>query len=218
MKRYLTCSVPILVLSLFSQLPAWAQTVPAEVTDVQSHALGGVEFTVSGNGATTGPTDNFGKTQIILPQGTQAGDVIVLVLKHTKPPIYIFYSPWGGRAVVPKPSGFVAIVLGTRGDRAALQNPKVLAAAIVTINEKNDKFRATASFPARATETLRAVAEEGGFNPKDLDAAIKGFLTKTQDPSIQRLGKAYRTDYPFPAAATGALGIPASGPEKQQPY
>jgi hypothetical protein len=185
--RYLTYSVFLLAACLLTGLQTAAQMVPAEVTNVQDHGLSGVEFTVSGNGATTGPTDHFGKTQIILPQGTQTGDVIVLVLKQSKPP-YIFYSPWGGRAVVPKPSGFIAIVLGTRGDRAALRNPKVMASALVTINEKNDKLRASTSFPDKAGRTVSAVAEEGGFSPQDLDAAIKGFLAETPDPSIQKLG------------------------------
>jgi hypothetical protein len=206
MKKLTVYSLPSLVLCLLASLCTTAQTVPATVTGVNDQPLRGVEFTVSGNGGTTGPTDAFGKTQILLPAGTQVGDLVVLVLKPaTKPPTYMFFSPWEGRAVVPKSPGYVAIVLGTQGNRAALANPKVLSALVSAINQKNDRVRNAADFPAYASKNLGTVADATGFKPQELDKAIKGFLANTDDPTLRNLRRAYLADYPRPLPAS--MGI-----------
>jgi hypothetical protein len=195
MKRYLTCLIVFAALALSPIGSAWAQNVPAEVTDVHDHPLEGVELTVSGNGSTTGPTDTNGKTQIILPQGVGPGDTIVLVLKRAKQPNLMFYTPWEGRATVPNRPGYIPIVLGIRGDKTALNNPEVVKEILSVINTKNDVDRSGAYFPGKAKKTRAHISEQAGFNVEQIHAAIKKLIGSSDDPKIQSMGHVYLKDY-----------------------
>src|ERR1019366_5196257 len=104
--------------------------VAVQVFDLHDRPLKNIVLSVGGNGSTTPPTDVAGKTQIILPEGTKPGDTVVLILVRAPSPNFILFSPWEGRAVVPNPQAFIAVVIGVRGDAAALRNTSVQASML----------------------------------------------------------------------------------------
>ena len=191
----------LMVLSLFSSPyigPAKAQSVAVQVSDLHDRPMTGVVLSVSGNGSTGAATDVAGKTQIVLPQGTQPGDSVILILVQTIPKNLIFFSPWEGRAIVPKPQGFIGVVLGARGDTAALKNSRFLVsitATITSLNRENEP-----GFWSLKYRTFRTFSEQAGFKPDVLDNSIREFLSQTNDPSLRKLAKDYRADYPKPMA------------------
>jgi hypothetical protein len=206
-----------------------AQSLPIEVLDVHDHPLKDSVLTAGGNGSTSSPSDIAGKTQILLPQGTKPGDSVVLILVRPGKPSMMF-SPWEGRATVPTPPGFVTVVVGPRGDLAALQNNEVLAAMLSSIVAKNDKFAqdyvnwgepaGRAKDTARQQRilgtvyaaTLQSVSNEAGFDAHTVDAALRGCV-KSDNPETTQLGEAYVRDYPrFPKE----LNYEQEAPQKRQ--
>lgn len=169
---------------------ASAQTVAIQVSDVHDRPIAGAILTTKGNGSTGSPTDAAGKTQVQLPKGLQTGDELALVLVKIKPPNFRFLSPWQGRAIVPKPTGFVDIVLGVIGDKAALGNPRVVSSLAAEIHRQN---KLTPDDRGERKRTLRAVSREAGFSAADVDSAIR---TMESDPKQRKFVEAYEKDYP----------------------
>lgn len=169
---------------------ASAQTVAIQVSDVHDRPIAGAVLTTKGNGSTGSPTDVAGKAQVQLPRGLEAGDELALVLVKIKPPNFRFLSPWQGRAVVPKPTGFVDIVLGVIGDKAALGNPKVVSSLAAEIYRQNNL---TPDDPGERKRTLQTVSREAGFSAADIDSAIR---TLERDPKQRKFVEAYEKNYP----------------------
>jgi hypothetical protein len=180
----------------FVCVTARAQTVAIQVSDLQDRPIRGVVLSVSGNGSTSPATDIAGKTQIVAPAGTQPGDDVVLILVRKPAPNLIFFSPWEGRATVPKPQGFVGVVLGLRGDRTALANPKVVSSITAAINAENDSPGVVGTSQKERDETLKAVARKAGFEGVELDSAIRTTMINADDPKQRKQGETYVDDYP----------------------
>jgi hypothetical protein len=107
-----------------------------------------------------------------------------------KPPNFRFLSPWRGRAIVPKPTGFLDIVLGVIGEKAALENPKVVSSLAAEIHRQNELAPDDLEERKR---TLQTVSREAGFSAADLDSAIR---TMESDPKQRKFVEAYEKDYP----------------------
>lgn len=110
----------------------------------------------------------------------------------------------------------MTVVVGARGDLAALQNNKVLAAILGSIVVKNDRMAQEVERwgePAgRAADgsrkqtllekvqaaTLQSVSNEAGFAAHTVDTTLRGCV-KSDDPETKKLGQAYIQYYPtFP--------------------
>jgi hypothetical protein len=178
---------------------AESQTVWIQVSDVHDRPLPGAILSAKGNGSTSAPADKAGKTNVYIAP-LQPGDELALILVAPKSPMRIL-SPWEGRGTVPKSSGFVEVVLGRAGDRAALNNQAVvwsMAAAVVETKEKSH-----AANPPTGEEALRQVAKEAELDPSAVDAAIRYQIRvvpyPTASPGIG-LGTEYLRYIPKPIA------------------
>jgi hypothetical protein len=169
-------------------ISAGSQTIPIQVSDLRDHPIAGAILSTKANGSTSDPTDRAGKTRVVLPTGLVAGDELALVLVN--PANLRFLSPWQGRAIVPKSSGFIEIVLGRIGDRAALSNPKVISSLATEIEKHN---RLSPDNLEKRKQTLQTVSEEAGFKAADVDAAIRALAN---DSKHRMLFEAYVKDYP----------------------
>jgi hypothetical protein len=185
-----------ILITFVGSVVARAQTVAIQVADLQDRPVQGVILSVGGNGSTSSATDVAGKTQIIVPAGTQPGDAVVLILVRKPAPNLIFFSPWEGRATVPKPQGFIGVVLGARGDRAALTNPKVVSSITAAINAENHSPRLGSPSQAERYETLKVVARKAGFQAAELDSTIRTTMIDADDPTQRKRGATYVEDYP----------------------
>ncbi len=100
------------------------------VSDPQEASLSGVQLSTKGQGTTSPPTDNGGRTQIRLSTSTKSGDWVSLAV--VRPKSLVFISPWDARAMVPpfenEADNFLPVVLLERGTKQALQINEVLTA------------------------------------------------------------------------------------------
>jgi hypothetical protein len=173
-------------------VPASSQIVAIQVSDLKDRPVAHAILSTKGSGSTSAPTDIAGKTQVQLPTGIQVGDELALVLVNSGPKPLRILSPWQGRAVVPRPQGFIEVVLGQVGDRAALENHKVLAALAAEVLEKNKQD--PGDFIQRQY-ILESVSYNAGFKAAEVDAAIREVA---KDPKEDKYLHAYVVEYPGP--------------------
>jgi len=169
---------------------AESQTVMIQVLDVHDHPVPGAILSAEGNGSTSAPTDRAGKTQIVLPL-PQPGDVLPLILVTPKSPMRIL-SPWKGRGTVPKPFGFVEVVLGRAGDVAALQNPAVVWSMAAAVVETKKEICETCATQVTADQALKRVAAEVELDPSRVDAAVRKLIEQKRDPAHEKVAIEYR--------------------------
>jgi hypothetical protein len=184
-------------------LLADSQTIAIQVSNPQDRPIRGAILGTKGNGSTSSPTDVAGKTQIVPEQGTHAGDVLFLILVSAPLKNPQIFSPWEGRAVVPNPQGFIDVIVGEHGDRAVLRNSKVTWAILAAI----DNLNATAGWGTGRNSKYfdyqvarRRIASDSGFEPAEVDAAIRSLAEETTDKHQRKVAKRYLEDYPTPLA------------------
>ena len=200
-----------------------AQSLLVEVLDVHDHPLKNIVLTAGGNSSTSSPSDVAGKTQILLPQGTKPGDPVVLILVPP-PKSFMMFSPWEGRTTMPVPPNFLTVVLGARGDLAALQNNKVLVGMLNSIVAKNERIAqelegwdwgsgktGSASekkqflLEKEQAASLQSLSNAAGLDARTVDKSLRDAV-KSDDPEIKQLGKAYVGYYPsFPQELNGSF-------------
>jgi outer membrane protein OmpA-like peptidoglycan-associated protein len=98
---------------------------------------------------------------------------------------------------VPKPHGVIEVVLGIPGDEAALKNSKVVWSIAAALDKLN-KSSGLSGSPLYRELTLQAVAQEAGFDPAQVDDAIRAFGSVETDPNRQQLAHSYFETYPSP--------------------
>lgn len=190
------CLVNQAVVSAFIGLvlcsTARSQKIEIQVSDYHQKPISGTVLSAKSAGtSTTPPTDVAGKTQIVAV-GVQPGDPLSLVLVRAPGNGMIIMSPYGGRAIVPKPSGFIEVVLGAPGNKWALRDPRVVwswTAAIVDLNKRSDS-----GADGRARNLAR-VAGTSGFTPEEIDQAIRSNAEVSSDPSQKALAAEYLKEY-----------------------
>jgi hypothetical protein len=187
-----------LICTLAFAVHANAQTLALQVTDPNDVPMQDVVISVGGKGSTSPPTDLSGKTFANLPQGAQPGDDIWLVLVKANQNNLMMYSPWRGKTTVPKPQGFVAVVLAARGSLSVLQNKKVIWSLVSAVNERNEFYsggagRAPLEYKKK---TLEVIAEEAGFSALQLDSAIRSVALVDDDPRHKKQKAVYMDAYP----------------------
>jgi hypothetical protein len=153
-------------------LPALSQSVLIYVSDYHEKPISGTILSTKGAGSTSSPTDVSGRTQISIPSTMQPGDALELSLVRAPVQTMKIVSPWRGRATVPKPSGFIEVVLGVPGDRAALTDRRVVSSWALAIVRKNESSP-TPLTDQKRSETLNEFAEQAGFTPAEIDSAIR---------------------------------------------
>lgn len=172
-------------------IAAESQTIAIQVSDLHDRPIVGTILSTKADGSTSAPTDIAGKTRVHLPAGIQAGDELALVLVKSNPTNLSFLSPWQGRVIVPKFSGFIEVVLGTNGDRAALHNPKVMSSLAAEIERQNKKL--SPGNLEQRKRNLETVSKEAGFKAADVDASIRALAN---DPKQRMFYEPYVKNYP----------------------
>jgi len=181
----------------------WADVAVLQVLvqDAQKRPVRGVEIGVEGSGGSR-ITGDDGKALLPLAKETSENDWVSLQIVHSpRGQDWAMVSPYDGRTPVPsfkaKSENFVRVTVIERGDMAALQNGTVLASLTAKIN------KATTT-PTRGGKqereedpkaTLEAVAKQYGLKPEELDAAIRNWGAKTDDPYQAGLAALYARRY-----------------------
>ena len=164
------------------------------VTDSQDVPLSGVRISVKGDGSTA--ETRAGKARIRLAPQTQAKSWVTLAV--LSPSNLIPLSPWDGRVQVPsfenESQNYVSIVLAKREDRRLLENPAALRAILQRVIEKPPDGPPQLN-QAEQRQRLDDAARLYGLEPKELDAAILAWKTKSADPFDKGLIEFYSQNY-----------------------
>jgi hypothetical protein len=173
---------------------AVSQSVALYVSDYHDKPISGTILGTKGAGATSPPTDISGKTRIVVPSTIQPGDDLELSLVRAPVRTMRIVAPWQGRAVVPKSSGFVQVVLGVPGDKWALRDPRVVSSWAEAI-AREDEAPSLLSPDQKRKETLATFAKQAGFTPGQIDSAIRA-LADVNDPYQRHAVDLYLGEYP----------------------
>jgi tetratricopeptide (TPR) repeat protein len=153
------------------------------VTDTANRPLLRVQLATKGSGGVGTPTDAAGRTRIVLAPETKPQTVLALTI--VAPENLVFISPWDSQLRVPpfenESQNFASVVLARRGDRALLENPRVVNAAVAQVN-LSTSTRERAQPPLRPADALAQTAASLGVQPSELEAAILGLSKRTSDP------------------------------------
>ncbi len=195
--RYPTTA--ILFLAAASSLCADAGVLVVQVQDIHKKALTKLQLRAEG-GAVAPPTDVAGIARLPLSPGTKAGERVGLQLVMP-PRDLVFISPWDAEVIVPPfdSSKEVLVVLADRGDRALLEDGAALQSLTANVLKKIQPSPAKepgADDEQRRREALVAVSKMYGFSPENLDAAIRAWGEKTEDPYERGLAALYEKRYP----------------------
>lgn len=201
MRRF-TCpfSIAILLLTMFSWARAEDGVLIVHVANPKGQPIPGVVLSTKGDSSTGAPTSNEGKTRIKLASQTRPNSEISLQIVRA-PTDMVFVSPWDGRVRVPpfdnESQNFASVILIEPGDRAWLEYGIVTLALVSKINATNS-FRAGADGPTdeQRRASLSEVADSYGLKPEEVDAAIRAFGKKTEDPFGIGQVALYEKNYP----------------------
>jgi hypothetical protein len=100
----------------------------------------------------------------------------------------IIMSPFEGRATIPRPPGFIEVILGAPGDPLALKDTRVAWAWINAIVQMNRE-----SFHPQ--DNLAKVAKAAGFSPMQLEDSIRSALAKDLTEHQKAVAAEYRSQY-----------------------
>jgi hypothetical protein len=203
MKRYITLlCVLTLSFATWNRLSAEEGILVLHVADTQRKPLSSVEISTMGDG-TSDITDDEGKARLGLAVGTTPGKWVSLQIVSTQQghPDWVFIDPWNSRVIVPpfenETENFVPIVLARRGDRAMLESGQAIKALISQINAANAaKPKDELLTDAQRQKVLEEKAAEFGLEPEELDAAIRAWAEKAEDPYDKGLAEYYEENYP----------------------
>lgn len=155
------------------------------VGNPQGKPLAGIVLATMGDGSAGAPTDKNGKTRLRLAEGTRAKDWVTLQVAQS-PKELVFLSPWDGRVAVPRFSNesdnFVPVVLAERGDRAMLENGRLIASLAAKVNLEARPRSQPAAPPVPQEQALKQVAEAHGLEPAALEKALRDMQAKSKDP------------------------------------
>jgi tetratricopeptide (TPR) repeat protein len=176
------------------------------IRDVQDRPIAGVEIATVGDGATGPATDKAGKTRLRLAPQTLPGHQVTLQIVKAPPKRdLVFISPWDRTARVPpfenESNNHVPMVLADRAHRQVLIDSRGATAMVANIQQRNTPeavalSRDTEADEQRKLRSLREVAQDYGFSPAEVDAAIRELGRKTKDPYEAGLVALYERDYP----------------------
>ncbi len=192
----------LLLIGVSFALPCCAERgfVLVQVQDTKQHPLRGVEIGIDGFGSSK-MTGDDGKAKLSVGSATREGDWLSLTILHSPPGKDLaMISPWDYRVLVPsfedKPENFVRVVVVRRGDRAALEDSRVLVSLAEKINKANFPKSADKSTPVRdPKENLVAVAKQYGLDPDDVDQTIRAWSAKTTDLNEQGHAALYERNF-----------------------
>ena len=193
----------VLAAAVIDPLLADQGVLVVQVSDVTGKVLPRVRLATKGTGG-VGTTDVAGRARIVLAPQTKPQTIVELTI--VSPMDLTFISPWDNRVPVPpfdnESQNFAKVVLAPRGERALLENGKVVNSVVARLNLSTSPKERTPQLAVQPAEALAQAAATLGLPPADVDAAIHAWAQRTTDPYDQGMVSLYGGDL---AEATAKL-------------
>jgi hypothetical protein len=171
-----------------SPTPAEQSVLMLRVTDIHKKPVPALQLKV-GNGPVSAPTDVGEIARTPLPQGTKPGDLVKLHLV-TPAKGLLFISPWDQEVIVPslESSEVISVVIANQGDRALLVNTTALTSMTENVLKRIQPRKNSEPVSGWQRESLARVSTIYGFQPKDLDQAIRAWGQTTENSAPRKPG------------------------------
>lgn len=160
--------------------------------------LTGVILSTTGEGSNAAATDGAGKTRLKLASRTKPGDEVTLQVVSA-PQDLVFISPWNQRVTLhsfEKSQAATEVVLAERGNRMLLEYPQAALAMVLKINAANSaRMGVEPLTEEQRRENLAEAARAFGFNPEEVDRAIRALGEKATDDYQRGLVALYEKNY-----------------------
>jgi tetratricopeptide (TPR) repeat protein len=177
----------VLVASIIDPILAEQGVLVVHVSDVTGKVLPRVRLATKGAGGVGAPTDVAGRARIALAPQTKPQTIVELTI--VSPADLAFISPWDNRVPVPpfdnESQNFASVVLAPRGERALLENGKVVNSVVARLNLSTSAKERTPQPPVQPADALAQAAATLGLPAADVDAAIQAWAQRTSDPYDQ---------------------------------
>jgi tetratricopeptide (TPR) repeat protein len=174
----------VATLTIVAPMRAAQSVLAVHVSDVKGQPMSRVQLATKGDGGVGPPTDTAGRTRIALAPQTKPQTIVALTI--VAPSDVVFISPWDSQVRVPpfenESQNFAAVVLAQRGERALLENGKVVSSVVARMNLSTSAKDGSRQPPVRPTDALTEAAAMLGLPPSDVDAAIRAWQAQTTDP------------------------------------
>lgn len=190
----------VLSLILWGMPPAEEGVLDLRVVDVTGRTVRNVGITC-GERCATGYSDDAGRTRLKLPPDKRSDDWVMLqVVGNSSGQDWVLISPWDFRLNVPsfanKPDNIAVITIARKGDRQLLSSGRAVETLTARIvKQVKAKLDREVSDQERQL-VLKEQAESFGLMPQDVDAAIREWGQKAEDPYQQGLAALYERNYP----------------------
>src|SRR5215510_5927527 len=193
-----TCFIFFLLLSFLA--PVEEGILDLRVTDVMGQTVRNIGITC-GERCATAYTDDAGRARLRLPPEKRSDDWVFLqTLKGTGAQEWVLISPWDYRLNVPsfanKPDNIAVVTVARKGDRQLLSSGRAVETLTARIvRQLKAKLEHEVSDAERQL-VLKEQAESFGLTPQDVDAAIREWGRKAEDPYQQGLAALYERNFP----------------------
>src|SRR5262249_48322300 len=193
----LGCPLFFAALRLFS-LPVEEHILTLFVTNTAEEQVSDITVTCKGDCPQTSAAQ--GKVRLKLPPETRPGEWVTLqIIKRAGGADWVLISPWDSRVIIPsfenKADNAVPVVVARKGDKHMLSNSKAIETLVARVlKEIVPKLDKQISDEERRL-ALKLQAEGVGLTPEEVDAAIRAWSKKVQDPYQQGLAALYEKNY-----------------------
>jgi tetratricopeptide (TPR) repeat protein len=193
-----TCFIFSLLLSFLA--PVEEGVLDLRVTDVTGQTVRNIGITC-GERCATAYTDDAGRARLRLPPEKRSDDWVFLqTLKGAGAQEWVLISPWDYRLNVPsfanKPDNIAVVTVARKGDRQLLSSGRAVETLTARIVRQLKAKLDREVSDAERQLVLKEQAESFGLTPQDVDAAIREWGRKAEDPYQQGLAALYERNFP----------------------
>src|SRR5215470_2466894 len=180
-------------------LPVEEHILVLFVTNTAEEQVNDITVTCKGDCSQTSAAQ--GKVRLKLPPQTHPGEWVTLqIIKRAAGKDWVLISPWDSRVIIPsfenKADNAVPVVVARKGDKQMLSSSRAIEALVARVlKEVAPKLDKQISDEERQL-VLKLQAEGVGLMPEEVDAAIREWAKKVQDPYQQGLAALYEKNYP----------------------
>jgi tetratricopeptide (TPR) repeat protein len=190
----------VLFLLLSFSTPVEEGVLELRVTDVTGQTVRNIGITC-GERCATAYSDDVGRARLKLPPDKRSDDWVSLqTMKGSGGQEWVLVSPWDFRLNVPsfanKPENIAVVTIARKGDRQLLSSGKAVETLTARIvRQLKAKLEREVSDQERQL-VLQEQAASFGLSPQDVDAAIREWGRKAEDPYQQGLAALYERNFP----------------------
>src|SRR5262245_37184730 len=180
-------------------LPVEEHILVLFMTNTAEEQISDITVTCKGDCSQTSAVQ--GRVRLKLPPQARPGEWVTLqIIKHAGGRDWVLISPWDSRVIIPpfenKADNAVPVVVARKGDKQMLSSGKAIESLVARVlKEVVPKLDKQISEEERRL-VLKLQAEVVGLTPEEVDAAIREWGKKAQDPYQQGLAALYEKNYP----------------------